>query len=89
MKGLRTALRDEITRSNLYYRVGPNVIIEDEEEIERKDEEQRPENEVERLRPEIRIPDCYFQPIVSILFTVHRELWLGGVEKSVSSRVEF
>ena len=30
LEGLRTALRDKITRSNLNYRVGPNVIIADE-----------------------------------------------------------
>ena len=36
LEGLRTALRDEITRRNLNYRVGPNVIIEDEEEDKEK-----------------------------------------------------
>ena len=36
MEGLRIALRDEITRSNLNYRVGPNVIIEDKEEDNEK-----------------------------------------------------
>ena len=36
LEGLRTGPRDEITRSNLNYRVGPNVIIEDEEEDNEK-----------------------------------------------------
>ena len=72
LEGLRTELRDEITRSNLNYRVKPIVIIEDEEE---DNEKMRNKDEKTKLKDydlkyAYRIV-IYFQPIVSIPFRVH------------------